>query len=256
MPKTVIDYSNTIIYKITCKEDNIKDLYVGHTTNFVQRKHLHKQGCVNEKATSYPCKLYKKIRECGGWDNWTMEIINFFNCKDHYEARIKEQEYFTLLNANLNSIEPLPKPKSEEKNENKNILQSSNLINESNNQIVSNNASKFECLICEFKCSKPSSWKQHIDTSKHKNRTILNEKNLTKSKPSYICSSCNKTYNARNSLWYHMKNCTEKQIVKHENKDDLIQYLMKENAEIKQMVYDVVKKIQIINVTNMDDTQL
>jgi len=53
-----------------------------------------------------------------------------------------------------------------------------------------------------------------------------------------------------------MKNCTEKQIVKHENKDDLIQYLMKENAEIKQMVYDVVKKIQIINVTNMDDTQL
>ena len=253
MPKAVIDYSNTIIYKITCKYESIKDLYVGHTTNFVQRKHLHKQGCINEKSTSYPCKLYKKIREHGGWENWTMEIINFFNCKDHYEARIKEQEYFILLNANLNSIEPLPKPKVNI--ENKNMLQSSNLINDSsNNQIISNNSSRFECLICQFKCSKPSSWKMHIVTSKHKNRTILNEKMLSKSKPSYVCSSCNKTYNARNSLWYHMKNCTEKKIVNHDNKDDLIQYLMKENSEMKQMVHDVVNKIQVINVINNSDT--
>jgi hypothetical protein len=253
MPKTVIDYSNTIIYKITCKDESIKDLYVGHTTNFVQRKHLHKQGCVNEKATSYPCKLYKKIRECGGWDNWTMEIINFFNCKDHYEARIKEQEYFILLNANLNSIEPLPKPKVNI--ENKNMLQSSNLINDSsNNQIISNNASRFECLVCQFKCNKKNCWDRHIVTSKHKNITILNEKMLSKSKPSYICSSCNKTYNARNSLWYHMKNCTEKKIVNHDNKDDLIQYLMKENSEMKQMVHDVVNKIQVINVINNSDT--
>ena len=39
MPKNEIDYSNTIIYKITCLDPNITDVYVGHTTNFVQRKH-------------------------------------------------------------------------------------------------------------------------------------------------------------------------------------------------------------------------
>ena len=30
MPKNEIDYSNTIIYKIICKDENIKDLYVAH----------------------------------------------------------------------------------------------------------------------------------------------------------------------------------------------------------------------------------
>ena len=110
MPKVEIDYSNTIIYKITCKDLNVKDLYVGHTTNFVQRKHSHKQNC-NDVKNPTPCKLYQVIRDNGGWNNWKMEIVNFFECKDHYEARKKEQEYFVLFNATLNSIEPMPKPK-------------------------------------------------------------------------------------------------------------------------------------------------
>ena len=38
MPKKEINYQNTIIYKIRCKDLNIKDVYVGHTTNFIQRK--------------------------------------------------------------------------------------------------------------------------------------------------------------------------------------------------------------------------
>jgi len=111
MPKNEIDYSSTIIYKIKCKDVNVLDVYVGHTTNFVQRKHAHKQSCINSKASNYKCKLYQAIRANGGWNNWTMEIVNFYNCKDHYEARKKEQEYFILLKATLNSIEPLPKPK-------------------------------------------------------------------------------------------------------------------------------------------------
>ena len=111
MPKTEIDYSTTIIYKITCKDILCQDVYIGHTTNFVQRKHSHKQGCVNEKSNNYNCKLYKIIRENGGWNNWKMEIINWYNCKNSYEARKKEQEYFELFNATLNSVEPMAKPK-------------------------------------------------------------------------------------------------------------------------------------------------
>ena len=48
MPKPD-DYSNTIIYKITCRDPEIKDVYVGHTVDFIQRKHTHKQSCNNEK---------------------------------------------------------------------------------------------------------------------------------------------------------------------------------------------------------------
>ena len=115
MPKSEINYSNTIIYKITCEDKSIKDVYVGHTTNFVQRKYAHKQGCINTKSTNHKCKLYSIIRENGGWTNWSMEIVEIVNCQDHFEARIKEQEYFISLNATLNSIETMPKPKSSSK---------------------------------------------------------------------------------------------------------------------------------------------
>ena len=80
---------NTIIYKIVCKDLIIKDIYVGHTTNFVQRKHAHKQSC---KKLNHSYKLYNCIRDNGGWNNWNMTIVDFFSCKDGHEARQKEQE--------------------------------------------------------------------------------------------------------------------------------------------------------------------
>ena len=63
MPRVTVDYSNTIIYKIFCKNPDIKDMYVGHTTNFVQRKHAHKQGVTNTNSGCYHMKLYKEIRK-------------------------------------------------------------------------------------------------------------------------------------------------------------------------------------------------
>jgi len=72
MPKNKIDYSNTVIYKIFCKNENVNDLYIGHTTNFYQRKSCHKNACENSKNSLYDIKLYKTIRENGGWDNWKM----------------------------------------------------------------------------------------------------------------------------------------------------------------------------------------
>ena len=63
MPKHEIDYSNTIIYKITCKDSMVSDLYVGHTTNFVKRKNRHKYicNCIHHEAHSR--KLYQMIRD-------------------------------------------------------------------------------------------------------------------------------------------------------------------------------------------------
>ena len=54
----MVDYSNTIIYKIYCKDECITDIYVGHTTNFIQRKSGHKAACNNEKND---LKIYKII---------------------------------------------------------------------------------------------------------------------------------------------------------------------------------------------------
>ena len=49
MPLTNIDFSKTIMYKICCKNLNIIDIYVGHTTDFKKRKYCHKSDCNNIK---------------------------------------------------------------------------------------------------------------------------------------------------------------------------------------------------------------
>jgi hypothetical protein len=41
MPRLPIDYSKSIIYKIVCKDLDVKDCYVGSTTNFTNRKNAN-----------------------------------------------------------------------------------------------------------------------------------------------------------------------------------------------------------------------
>ena len=221
MPNSDIDYSNTIIYKITCKNKDITDVYVGHTTNFVQRRYAHKQGCINNKSANHNCKLYNVIRANGGWSNWHMEIINFFNCADHCDARKKEQEYFIELKATLNSIEPFPK--KEEK------------INTIDNEtpIVPDSPYRFVCEPCGIKTNNKKDYNKHCLTAKHINRTSVEQPPL---KVGFSCKRCNKIYNARNSLWYHEQKCDD------EKKQKL--YINQENAQVSQltnMVFELIK---------------
>ena len=132
MPKIDVDYSNTIIYKIYCKDETIKDVYVGHTTNFIQRKHLHKSACKNLNNT---LKIYNVIRSNGGWDNWEMVEIAKYNCKDATEARIKEQEHYNDLKASLNSCPPYV------------------------------DVSKYFCSTCNLQCCSPFQYKKHLDSN-------------------------------------------------------------------------------------------
>ena len=227
MPKTNIDYSNTIIYKITCVDSAITDTYVGHTTNFVQRKHAHKQSCTNTRSANYKCKLYETIRNNGGWDNWKMEIINFFNCETHYDARKKEQEYFVLLNANLNSLEPFPPKKPSHIKESKpmkikyhcdicnvdfNSLDKINIHDQSKKHMKRMNdtsetnimTNRFICTKCNFVCYKKSNFLKHELTAKH----IYDDSNQDHSNK-LKCSGCNIIFNSRTTLWRHSTQCSQ-----------------------------------------------
>jgi hypothetical protein len=237
MPKTDIDYSTTIIYKITCKSPDVNEVYVGHTTNFVQRKYAHKQSCINNKTTNYNCKLYQMIRKHNGWDNWNMEIVNFFNCKDGYEARQKEQEYFVLLKATLNSIEPLSKPKPNnvtinvkkckekkiyfcehcktrcsnedtfnkhnETRKHKKIISGQKTLTEA---VHTKNSNIFVCEKCDFKCCRKTEYKRHLETIKHKRVTKSNKKTPKDESNTFVCI-CGKTYKYRPGLAKHKRTC-------------------------------------------------
>ena len=106
MPKKEIDYSNTHFYKIVCKDLNIKDCYIGHTTNFTKRKNKHKSCCINESNSHYNLPLYQFIRKNGGWNRWEMVLINTENHINRLEALRKEREYIEQHNATINSNIP------------------------------------------------------------------------------------------------------------------------------------------------------
>jgi len=277
MPKVEIDYSNTIFYKIFCKDTTIKELYVGLTTNFVQRRHAHKQSCKNEKAMNHNCKLYNAIRNAGGWENWQMEIIAFHNCKDSYEAHKKEQEYFETLGATLNSIEPLPKPKIKEPIakivkektilfcESCNIYFSNWKAQETHNDtqkhhkmVLLNNvkqtnspkvAKQHICIKCDYTCSKLSDLHKHYSTRKHKLATM--EILETPIVAHHICSTCDKKFKTYSGLWKHSHKCLQPQTQHppstHTSSDDmqtsLILELVKQNQEFKQLLIEQNKTI-------------
>ena len=103
MPKKSIDYSNCSIYKIEHIE-NESLIYVGHTTNFKQRKSTHKSSCNKETSKEYNFKLYQIIRDNGGWEMFLMIELEKHPCNDKREAAKRENELMKELKANMNKI--------------------------------------------------------------------------------------------------------------------------------------------------------
>jgi hypothetical protein len=73
------------------------------------------------------------------------------------------------------------------------------------------NTQQFQCEVCDFSCSKHHDYTRHTMTTKHKNRTNLNDLEhfyAEKAPKLFTCKHCTKEYKARNSLWYHEQKCT------------------------------------------------
>jgi hypothetical protein len=106
MPKKPIDYSNTTFYKLCCKDINVTDIYVEHTTNFTKRKNQHKLNSCNIKSKGYNYYVYQFIRNNGGWGNWDMIEIEKRECSDLNEACRSERQHLERLCASLNKCIP------------------------------------------------------------------------------------------------------------------------------------------------------
>lgn len=91
--------SNSVIYKISCKNKEIDFTYIGSTTSFKNRKRNHKVECNDEAKTK---KLYKTIRENGGWDNWDMCILEVFPCENKNALHTREQYWIAQESKCLN----------------------------------------------------------------------------------------------------------------------------------------------------------
>jgi len=131
----------------------------------------------------------------------------------------------------------------------------------------------YYCKKCDYKCYVKFSYDRHILTAKH-----LNETNETKyetqkeKKPITNICECGQVYNSRTTLWRHKKKCNiieqndesqtknndESQTKNNDesqtkNNDELINYLIQENKEFKNLILEIIKK-DTYNNTNITNT--
>ena len=142
--------------------------------------------------------------------------------------------------------------------------------------LFENNAGTFTCDYCHFECSKKSNFEIHLTTTKHKNRTILNQNKEENANKSFKCKKCKKSYNARNSLWYHEKKCILIDINLDEKEEDtstpsqniivsnttpdinqltsLVIEVVKNNSEFQKQMFDMCRNMQASIITNCNNT--
>ena len=121
-------------------------------------------------------------------------------------------------------------------------------------------AKKFHCKKCDYFTSRKSNFTEHNLSAKHEKKLCGNNletfgnKNQQKSaKNIFSCENCNKEFKSRSGLWKHNKICdceNNKTISIKDKKDELIDYLMKENKEIKELILELAKKDSYNNCNN------
>jgi len=112
------------------------------------------------------------------------------------------------------------------------------------------NPENYFCEYCNYTTSSKKDFNKHILTAKHKKLVNASNMLVDLSLPKFICN-CGKSYAHDSSYYRHKKVCIKTEETKQEiTKDEinLVEYLMKENKEIKEMILEIVKNG--INNTN------
>ena len=103
MPKR--NFSNTIIYKLQCKNDSIEPIY-GYTGHLNAFKFKLRRNCKNGKKGF----VYETIAKNGGFENWDVIVSNppFTNKRKFFERALSFNKPFALIMTNtwLNDSAP------------------------------------------------------------------------------------------------------------------------------------------------------
>lgn len=195
--KKVIDYSakEIIFYKFICNDPTISNTYVGHTTNFTNRKYDHKQRC---KTIEYQhILLYKTIIENGGWDNWSMFEIERKIVASKQDALKHEQYLISLQVEKLNMCKSFLLNKQEYYTENR-----EEILQKKHEYYIKNK---------EALCLKHKIW-----YANNKEKSYESSKEWRDNNKDYIAQK-NKVWREQN----HAELLEKKKIYYHQNKEQL-----------------------------------
>lgn len=178
-------------YLISCNNQNIKDKYVGRTTNFDIRKQSH-----NRMSKSSNLKLYRKIRECGGWNNWKMKIIYEADCKNNKEASYIEQKYIDMYKCNLNSINAC--------NNRRSYMNIETLNKKVNTSTIISRYPK--CQYCNNEFTNNKILRKHLKIANYCQKLRVEKTNEFL----FGCEYCDECFYEYDALEIHSNNCVKK----------------------------------------------
>jgi hypothetical protein len=100
------------------------------------------------------------------------------------------------------------------------------------------------CEICNYKCSKKSDYDKHILTAKHTRMTKCGQNFAKIANTKFVCY-CGKEYKHRQGLWKHSKVCQipDETPIYFSNNEELLQAVLKDNQEFKQLLIEQNAKI-------------
>lgn len=94
-------FKNSVVYRISCKDNSTIESYIGSTINLHRRTLEHRKNCSNPNSREYYSPLYCVIRANSGWDNWKIETICRVFCQSKEQLISVEREY---IEAGVNLI--------------------------------------------------------------------------------------------------------------------------------------------------------
>ena len=179
-----------VIYRLVCKDENIKDTYIGSCDDMHKRHICHKNKCNNSKTKQYNTPVYKFIREHGGIDNWDMELIEECECRDTRHLETVEQFYIDVeggIEFLLNEQDAI------QDNEKNKIIKHESSINCARRHIDNKD---FYCECCDHAFRNNSQLQRHYNTKRHiKQRDIDNK--------DFYCEPCKHAFRNNCDLQRH-----------------------------------------------------
>lgn len=125
------------------------------------------------------------------------------------------------------------------------------------NKKIPKNPIIYSCEKCDYNTSNKKDYNKHLNTPKHIGNNL---EALGNPKIPISCEHCDKVYQTSAGLWKHNKKCgvaqsnTTQVVVKPDDDEptskELIMILIKENAELKSMMMDVIKNGTNNTITN------
>jgi hypothetical protein len=113
---------------IYCNNKNIKECYVGGTNNLEQRMRNHKKSCNNLNNKEYNKPLYQFIRANGGFNNWSVNILEHYPCNNKQEL-LEREDHWILQFSNLLNCCRAKRSQKQYKIDNKDKIKQYNIDN-------------------------------------------------------------------------------------------------------------------------------